>query len=149
MRSESNQQCLPRGNGFTVRCRTRHICNSPKLWRRQLVTIQHVPTYEIGRNTCSSANSGADEGNRTPVLSLEGCDNTIILHPQKVAEPHVLSSTSSGIPTSVVRTTLRIQIELWCPQRDSNSQPTVYKTVALPLCYTGKLVLPDGPDPST
>ncbi len=38
---------------------------------------------------------------------------------------------------------------LWCPQRDSNSQPTVYKTVALPLCYTGKLVLPDGPDPST
>ena len=27
----------------------------------------------------------------------------------------------------------------WCRWRDSNSRPSVYKTAALPLCYTGKM----------
>lgn len=31
----------------------------------------------------------------------------------------------------------------WSLWTDSNPQPTVYKTVALPLCYTGKLELPE------
>lgn len=30
---------------------------------------------------------------------------------------------------------LELYPQTWCWQRDSNSQPTVYKTVALPLCY--------------
>ncbi len=31
-------------------------------WRRKLVTIQHKPTYEIDRNTCSSAIMGRIRG---------------------------------------------------------------------------------------
>ena len=36
---------------------------------------------------------------------------------------------------------LELYPQTWCWQRDSNSQPTVYKTVALPLCYASCLSL--------
>jgi hypothetical protein len=31
---------------------------------------------------------------------------------------------------------------IWCPRRDLNSRPTVYKTAALPLCYKGIELIP-------
>jgi hypothetical protein len=43
---------------------------------------RHMSSASVVRSLSSVVRNGAGEGNRTPVVSLEGCCSTIELHPQ-------------------------------------------------------------------
>src|SRR5437763_12056411 len=50
--------------------------------RTPSLAARHVSSASVVRSLSSVIRSGAGEGNRTPVVSLEGCCSTIELHPQ-------------------------------------------------------------------
>lgn len=88
---------------------------------------------------------GAGDGDRTHVSGLEGRDSTTELHPQEF--PLDTDGGRGRIRTSegiAGRFTVCSLWPLGYPPKsrgeDSNLQPMVYKTIALPLSYLGTLI---------